>query len=161
MIDKEFFTDLERTLNDYAMDEERYRNTYIIGEGHPPEAFIILALRCMNFMGEGNLNIIIGRSSRDSSLIEGEVKIDFFPHAVKVYFGKNQNININQKMKQYMLSLKTEEHIGKLDYTKEWVNLGFCRHCRKKAKTLHPDYEHTYICDSCLKLRNQFLVVVQ
>lgn len=161
MVDKRFFIDLEDLLREYADDGERFRNTYVLGESHPPEAFVILALRCMNFRGEGNLNASISKGNSDRAVLEDEVRIDFFPRATQVYFGKHKNDDINQRMKTYMLSLKAEDHIGKLDYTDNWISLGFCKHCTKKAKKIHPDYDVSRICDKCLKERNRFLVVVQ
>ncbi len=35
-----------------------------------------------------------------------------------------------------------------------------CRHCKNVTKTPHPDYEHLFICDECLLLRNQYLTTV-
>jgi len=161
MIDKRFFTDLEELLKEYADEGSRFRNTYVLGNEHPPEAFIILALRCIDFRGEGNLRINIKRDTGSRPLMEEEVGIDFFPRSVNVYFGRYKGSMINQKMKQYLLSLQSEKNLNKLDYTDEWIALGFCKHCSKKAQITHPDYEHTRICKACLKLRDMFLVVVQ
>lgn len=35
-----------------------------------------------------------------------------------------------------------------------------CRHCKNNSKLPHPDYEHFFICDDCLLLRNRHLFEV-
>jgi len=160
-IDKQYFMELEETLQMYAEDGERYRTTVSVTNDRPPEAFVILALRCINFMEDRKQKPRVHLSSGSIRPRNDEVKIDFFPRATHVYFGSSTDLELNPRMKMYMLNLNTEEHLKNLDYTADYIYSGFCVHCNKQAKKKHPDYEKRSICNVCLKVRNRFLVVVE
>ena len=160
-IDKQFFIELEEHLQNYADDEERYRTTFDISKRRPPEGYVILALRCMNFIDGRTMKTSVSLHSGSSRPNEGYVKIDFFPRACKVYFNESQENGLNDRMIKYMDNMRTKANLKKLDYTAECFGTGFCVHCDKKATKKHPDYEFRRICSACLKERNRFLVVVQ
>ena len=160
-IDKRFFEDVEEALRLYGLNKENYVATFGVTESRPAEAFIILALRCRTFIEGKTLNVSVNYTDRDRILIDNEVRIDFFPRGNHIYFSNQNEPNINEAMKKYLITLKRKYTSKELDYHIKCINIGICKHCNKDAIAKHPDYEYKHICNDCLKQKNRFLVVVQ
>jgi len=160
-IDKKYFIELEEMLQHYANDRERYRGTFYTIDDRPAEAYVILALRCINFMDDRELVPSVHLNASADRPRQNEVKLDFFPRATQVFFSSTKEVGINTRMKGYMKNMNIKENLKSLDYTVECIYSGFCRYCNKKTAIKHPDYDERSICKDCLKERNRYLVVIE